>query len=731
MSGLTFATPPRHGVPVVTRPDRTLPRTRLLERIRSDPAPVVVVEGPAGSGKSTLITQLALADPRPCAWVTIEDRHSDPVLLVQALGRALGEVHPTRPLAGRLAGTDAMRGLARLIRALDQQPDPTLLVVDDIHRLTDPQAVDLLVALADHLPASGRLALATRTTAGLPMTRWALIGRALHIGRTALDLDADECAALLRRFGVDDVTLATDIHQRTEGWVAGAHLMALASLEDGRPVSTDAGVRLAEDHVRIELLDRLDHASRTLLTRTSLLDVITGPLAEAVSDEPGAAQLLAGIADHGVLVTALDPAGSFRIHGLLRDVLSQELARDPSVDLDVRLRAAAWYEAAGMPDEAIEHSLGAGDLERAARLLLEHAQPLFREGRVASLVRWIDAFDDADLRTRGELGALAAYIHALEGDAPAAARWAALPRPAPDAPSADSDGPGLALVSSALCERGPEAMLGDALQALESHDDRWRWRTSALYFAGMAEAMLGRRDGATGRFLAMETVPGVGAALVRLSGRAERALADADERRWAAAQAILDLDRSAVLSDPESGRVAGLTWLVADARLAIHRGDPAAALDRIQRVQLGRVRLSWGLPWLAVHALTELARVQLLIGDHRGARASLSQARDTVAMRPDLGRFIDELERVSQQALAAPRGDDSWSTLTRAELRLLPFLQTYLTIKEIGERLGVSPNTAKTQALSIYGKLGASTRSEAVEAAVERGLLEDLFAGRS
>ncbi len=85
---------------------------------------------------------------------------------------------------------------------------------------------------------------------------------------------------------------------------------------------------------------------------------------------------------------------------------------------------------------------------------------------------------------------------------------------------------------------------------------------------------------------------------------------------------------------------------------------------------------------------------------------------------------------MSHQALAAPRGDDSWSTLTRAELRLLPLLQTYLTIKEIGERLGVSPNTAKTQALSIYGKLGASTRSEAVEEAVTRGLLEDVLAGR-
>ncbi|MET0772851.1 MAG: LuxR C-terminal-related transcriptional regulator, partial [Candidatus Limnocylindrales bacterium] len=570
-----------------------------------------------------------------------------------------------------------------------------------------------------------------------PLTRWTLAGRVVRIDGLALDLDPDECAILLERLGVEDGgTLAAEVHRRTEGWVAGVHLMGLSYRERrelGRSTTPDPPIRLAEDYLRSELLDRLDPASRTLLMRTSLLDVVTGPLADAVSDGPGAAALLAGVADRGLLVTALDPGGeSFRVHGLLRDVLAQELAHDPVTDLDVRLRAAAWYEDADMPDEAIEHALGAGDLDRAARLVLEHAQARYHDGRVASLMRWIESLDDVEHRSREDLAALAALLHALEGDASAAAHWAAtIGAGPPRSPGTDTSGPGGDLVASMLCAHGPDAMLDDAVRSLASHDDQWRWRPYAVLAAGMAESMLGRTDAAAARFQAMELLEGIGAAMIRLTARAERAIADLDQRRWQSAQAILDIDRAAVLSDPESGRITGLTWLIADARLSIHRGDPVAALERIQRVQVGRARLSWGLPWLAVRALTELARVQLLMGDHKGARVSLSQARETVAVRPDLGHLIDALELVTEQALAAPRGDDSWSTLTRAELRLLPFLQTYLTVKEIGERLGVSPNTAKTQALSIYGKLGASTRSEAVEAAVARGLLEDVFAGRS
>lgn len=736
MNGVTLTTPRRHGVPVVARPDRLIPRTTLLARIRTEPAPVVVVEGPAGSGKSTLVTQLVMDDPRPCAWLTMDAGHSDPVLLMSSLARALASIHPSGPLSAKVTGSDAMRGMARLTRALGEQDEPTLLVIDDVHLLAERGALDLLVELADRFPTSGRMVLVGRSAVGLPLTRWVLAGRVVHVERADLDLDQDECEALLAHLGVPDAhVFAPDVHERTEGWVAGALLMALAyqtGRKAVRPMIADAAVRLAEDHLRSELLDQLDPGSRTVLVRTSLLDVVTGPIAVAVSDEPDAARLLADVADRGVLVTPIgSERESFRVHGLLRDVLARELARDPVTDLDVRLRAAAWYEEADMPDDAIEHALGAGDLDRAARLVLQHAQACYRDGRVASLARWVDSFDAADLRARDDLAALAAYVHALEGDALTAEHWASMLGASSRRSSGHDDSPGVDLVSAMLCAGGPGAMLEDAVRAFDGHDETWRWRTSALFAAGIAESMLGRPEDAGARFLSMEHLQGIGAAMVRLPARAERAIAALDQRRWAAAQAILDLDRAAVLSDPESGRIGGLPWLIADARLAIHRGDPAAALERIRRAQVGRVRLSWGLPWLAVRALTELARVQLLVGDHRGARVSLSQARDTVAVRPDLGQLIDAMELVSQQALAAPRGDDSWSTLTRAELRLLPFLQTHLTVKEIGERLGVSPNTAKTQALSIYGKLGASTRSEAVEIAVARGLLEDVLAGRS
>ncbi len=737
MGVMTVDPPPaRHAVPVAARPDRMISRARIIARLRSDVGPIVVVEAAAGAGKSTLLAEWALDDARPGAWLTIQPSHADPVALVGALSHAIGAVEPASPSWGRprrLLGADPWRSLARLTRLLSEELEPTLLVVDDIHRLTDPIALDLVVTLAERFPAEGRVALATRSGHGLPLARWQLGGHVLYLDQADLNLDEAECALLLERLGVPDAArLAPEVRRRTEGWAAGVHLMGLAARQDAvGPDRIDPVTTLAEGYLRRELLDRLDPATRAMLTQTAHLDVVTGPLADALCGASGSAQRLEAVADQGILVMPVDGTRTtYRYHSLLRDVLTQDLAQDPPVDLEVRLRAAAWYEAAGMTAEAIEQALGAGDMGHAARLVVGVAQAKYRTGEVAPILRWVDALDDEAAPSRPDLAAVAAYVHALEGNASAATRWAAVMEVDRPGSTCDVDAPGTSLVSAMLCARGPDAMHADALRALGDHDERWRWRSSALFACGMAALMLDQRDEADARFRELERIHGVNAATVRLTARAERVLAMIGERRWGAAQAVVALDRATVLADPESGRIAGLLWLVADAHLAMHQGDVEAAWERLRRVQVGRARLSWALPWLAVRTLTELARVQLLIGDHQGARVSLSQARDTLDVRPDLGRLVDDLGSVTQQALAAPRGSEGWSTLTRAELRLLPLLQTHLTIKEIGQRLGVSPNTAKTQALSIYGKLGASTRSEAIEMAVAQGLLEDMLANR-
>jgi LuxR family maltose regulon positive regulatory protein len=130
-------------------------------------------------------------------------------------------------------------------------------------------------------------------------------------------------------------------------------------------------------------------------------------------------------------------------------------------------------------------------------------------------------------------------------------------------------------------------------------------------------------------------------------------------------------------------------------------------------------------PWLAAYALLELARVRLALADADGARALLRRVADIFRVRPRLGVLVQRNAELDGRthALAEPQG--RWaSSLTPAEQRLLPLLATHLSFREIGEQLFVSRNTIKTQAISVYRKLGVSSRSDAIARAAEVGLFE-------
>jgi LuxR family maltose regulon positive regulatory protein len=139
-----------------------------------------------------------------------------------------------------------------------------------------------------------------------------------------------------------------------------------------------------------------------------------------------------------------------------------------------------------------------------------------------------------------------------------------------------------------------------------------------------------------------------------------------------------------------------------------------------------RPQLSHAIPWFAVQTRVELARAHLALADVEGARTLLRETEDVFQHGPDLGTLRQQAQELRGQLANVASRRDGWaSTLTAAELRLLPLLTTHLSFREIAERLYVSRNTVKSQAISVYRKLDASSRSEAIERAVDLGLVDE------
>jgi LuxR family maltose regulon positive regulatory protein len=159
------------------------------------------------------------------------------------------------------------------------------------------------------------------------------------------------------------------------------------------------------------------------------------------------------------------------------------------------------------------------------------------------------------------------------------------------------------------------------------------------------------------------------------------------------------------------------------ARMALHRGDMPGAREQLMQAARLRPILTYAVPWGAVQTLLEMGQAYLMLDDAAGARTVLRQAQEILQLRPDLGTLPDQANELHAKLTTTRGGVPGVSTLSTAELRLLPLLPTHLTFQEIGERLYISKHTVKTQATSIYRKLGASSRSEAIKRLQEIGLL--------
>ncbi len=160
------------------------------------------------------------------------------------------------------------------------------------------------------------------------------------------------------------------------------------------------------------------------------------------------------------------------------------------------------------------------------------------------------------------------------------------------------------------------------------------------------------------------------------------------------------------------------------ARVALHEGNVTRAKRDLARASRLRPLTSRAVPHLAIQARLELARAHLTLADPAAARLLLREVSDLLRRRPALGVLAQEAEDLRIQLRAVSGGTPGASTLTTAELKLLPFLPTYFSFRQIGEQMHLSPHTVKTQAISVYRKLGVTSRGEAIERAIALGLLD-------
>ena len=714
-------------------------RPRLMERLLGDEdASLVLVAAPPGYGKTSTLAEWAERDERPFAWITLCESDNDSQHLLASLALAVEQLQPRhrRFALEPLSASPPAGVLPTLIDALSGRRAGAVLVLDDVEQLHSLESLEVLAELASGVPAGAKLALASRTVPVLPLARLRAQRELLVLGARELAMTADEAGALLASAGLD---LAPDQLElaiaRTEGWPVALYLMALARREEADIASSLAGFagvdELVSQYIREELLAQMPAEASSFLIDASILEELSPELCDVVLDRTGSGLALRGVASANLLVAPLDRGHTrYRCNPLLRDVLQAELARrDGAHAARLHLAAARWFGERGEVEQALRHACAGGDLASVGELLWVRAPRALLQGSSACLELALSDSSPEQSASAPTLALAAAHRSLCNGDLRRAAHWAQIASSGRASDSASDAIPGfaagLAVLEAAVGERGLEQVSAAATRAYALAEEGSSWRPASCLLRGVSDRLKGERARA-GEMLG----EGVRRGAIMSSGIQSHCLSQlavmaGEEQDWESAADLVaragEALRNARLEDqPTSAFVfAGSAWI--GSRRA--RADEAKR-DLARSLQL-LARLKDFIPWYEIETRVLVARTAIRLADVALARTQLSQASRLARRTPDVAVFRiwfdeawGELDGLSATALDGP------CSLTMAELRILRFLPTHLSFREIGGRLHVSTNTVKSQVHAVYRKLDAASRSEAVEHASTLGLID-------
>ena len=412
-----------------------IPRPGLFERLGGAER-VVHVSAPAGSGKTFLLRSWIAAEGLSdrAAWVSVgRQEHDGQAFWLSVLDSLRG----TRIGSERVRELTAAPGLdgaivvRRLLEDVGSLDERLWLVIDDLHELQAEEAIHQLEVLLGSAPPQLRFVLLTRRDLRLGLHRLRVEGELTEIRGEELRFSVGESRGLLEAAGVrlPDGALESLVREPRGGWrVCDWRRLARDPDPERFAASFSGRERAVAEYLLAEVLERQPQEISRLLLRTSILERVSGPLADRLTGGSGSERVLWELEDAGAFVVSLDAERSwFRYHHLFADLLALELRRTAPQELPgLHTVAAEWLAEHGHPVQAIRHAQAAENWDLAARLLADHWRSMYLNGRIATRRELLSRFPADRIATDPELAVLAAWDRRVAGSLPEAERYLAL-----------------------------------------------------------------------------------------------------------------------------------------------------------------------------------------------------------------------------------------------------------------------------------------------------------------
>lgn len=452
-------------------------RTALIDRLNQGLKPgckLLLVSAPAGFGKTTLViewlAQLSTDRYAP-AWFSLDERDNDLNLFLTYLVVALETVSP-----GITALRETLRSpqppattalLTAILNEIGRNPNQIVLVLDDYHHVNNRAIHESLAFLAQNAVPNLHLLLTSRGDLPFGIARLRARREMVELRAQDLRFTVGETTDLFNdQLGLD--LAAEDVaalEERTEGWITGLQLAALALQDSQAPAERSDFIRSFSgthryvlDYLVEEVLARQPVSIQDFLQKTAILERLNAALCNVLTGQDDCLAVLESLARANLFLLPLDDERHwYRYHHLFADLLRARGQADPGRQKQHRL-AAGWYESHGFPADAFHHWLQAGAMEEAVAVVESQAMTLLNQGYPNTVLAWIDSLPETTVAIRPWLVIFRAWALLLTGRA-AAALTCLEDGPPPDEPG---------MAGHAAAIRGyAAALLGDFAGAVE------------------------------------------------------------------------------------------------------------------------------------------------------------------------------------------------------------------------------------------------------------------------